>query len=49
MLHSPNVQVRRDQPLSRPLIHSLITWAGILSISALVFVSLYLVVASLEP
>jgi hypothetical protein len=39
---------RRDGLLARPILESVLAWAGVLAIASLVFTGLYLIVASLE-
>jgi hypothetical protein len=39
---------KHDGLLARPILESMLAWAGVLAIASLVFTGLYLIVASLE-
>jgi hypothetical protein len=39
---------KRESVLARPIVESVLAWAGVLVVASLVFTGLYLIIASLE-
>lgn len=48
MTHSVSHTWKREGLLARPILESMLAWAGVLAVASLVFTGLYLIIASLE-